>query len=429
MFKRYNLPRGILFILILFALASSGCALRLHNPYLAETAQKAQKDMDTFSENAPKMYSSMLINLEKFKEHEEYLLTSLSENYHTALVTALPAMNWKRMRARVDKDLNTMTEFQNSINTQAIKYLDARKINTSNLDSTKKTIKKYKKEIEKEREKVDAWSGYTALLQTAFTDYASVRSNLSEADNLIELAKIAWKVGNKEIEYIDSKGKKETKMVREFLKMFKSNFETLEDNEDKDLLDIEGQALSVLSLGLDLAEIEKKGALLKLARLEERRKITENFISESNIAKEFLNELKDEEFGIEDTITYKDKEYPFGNIEEYRTKAISKDIKINDKRDAINNISITILQVRKLAVAENIISRNQALLKVAFAREEHRESIVDSDIADEMWRAIMSSGIESLTAFYKGGIKPEHVANIIRIAQSIGVAAIATQVD
>ncbi len=69
--------------------------------------------------------------------------------------------------------------------------------------------------------------------------------------------------------------------------------------------------------------------------------------------------------------------------------------------------------------------RSRAVYKLELERLKHQRSILRSKLADEAWQALVGTGLESLVAFHRGGWKPEHLANFLRLAQAAALIAIA----
>ena len=84
-----------------------------------------------------------------------------------------------------------------------------------------------------------------------------------------------------------------------------------------------------------------------------------------------------------------------------------------------------LLQLRKLAVAESIIARNQTLFKLNVARLDHEESVANSAMSDATHQALIKSGLDGLVAYHQAGFTEEDTANIIRIGQTVALAVIA----
>ena len=76
-------------------------------------------------------------------------------------------------------------------------------------------------------------------------------------------------------------------------------------------------------------------------------------------------------------------------------------------------------------MARAIVKRAEATYELDLQRLSHEHSIVRSKIADETWRALIGSGLESLVAYEEGGFKPEHLANLLRLVQAVALIAIA----
>jgi hypothetical protein len=125
--------------------------------------------------------------------------------------------------------------------------------------------------------------------------------------------------------------------------------------------------------------------------------------------------------------SFTEDETAFNDIALLRQRAVSPESKRNAAEfiNFQNSLAGTVLVLRKAALADSIIARNQSLFKVTVARLEHQDSIMDSAIGDAAWQVVIKSGLDGLVAYHQSGFTKEDAANIIRIAQSIALGVIA----
>src|SRR5438046_259713 len=95
-----------------------GCALipsHIHNEGNAQTAKKAESEMEAFSSNAPAIYGAMSANLELFKAEEDYVTSELGANYQSALATRLPSLTWGKLRQEARAQSTNIMEFADQV--------------------------------------------------------------------------------------------------------------------------------------------------------------------------------------------------------------------------------------------------------------------------------------------------------------------------
>jgi hypothetical protein len=73
--------------------------------------------------------------------------------------------------------------------------------------------------------------------------------------------------------------------------------------------------------------------------------------------------------------------------------------------------------------------RTTKMFDLQMARVAHENSIADSALNDEEWRAVMSSGIDGLNQYFQNGVRPEDVANFIQLGQVIAQGIIAGKMN
>jgi hypothetical protein len=371
------------------------------------------------------MYTAMLANLEKFKVEEEYLLTELATNYHTALITKLPTMTWKQFLGRIDENHAAIAEFNKQIQIEAATYLKSRGETEAKLKDANEAVGAAKKAVQAAKEKVAAWNAYVALLQQGFGNLTGNIEGLKKDSGLEALSKAANEVGKEQITFRDAEGNTVKSSVKAILKdrlpSITLKLETDSGRAAKLLPDAPGIALVVLNLGLGLAQLEERRAETRLSQLNARAVLFEDALAAMLLAETLLAEVKKE------AGSFTEDETAFNDIALLRQQAISPESKRNLAAfiNFQNSLATTVLVLRKVALAEAIIARNQSLFKVTVARLEHQDSIMDSAIGDAAWQVVIKSGLDGLVAYHQSGFTKEDAANIIRIAQSIALGFIA----
>jgi len=424
--KPISLEGKIVFSLLLTALWSAGCSFlpsHLHNASNANTAVKAESEMAEYAKNAPNMYAAMLANLDKFKVEEEYLLTELSVNFHTALVTTLPTMKWKGFLDRTKANKNEVEKFKTQIQMETEAYLKNRGEAETKLKTAEEAVTAAKKAVQSAKEKVAAWNAYVALLQQGFGNLPDNIADLKKDAGLKTLSKAVDEVGKQEITYTDADGKTVKNTIGTILKDRLPSITLSIERDSKKavelLPDTPGIALVIMNLGLGLAQIEQQRAETRLSQLNARAVLFEDALAAMRLAETLFAEAENKAKAFATT-------HAFDTIAESWQQATTKlkgnSVAFLQMQDAISG---AVLVLRKAALAESILARNQSLFKVDLARLEHQDSITDSAIGDTTWQVVIKSGLAGLVAYHQSGFTKEDAANIIRIAQSIALSFIA----
>jgi hypothetical protein len=422
----YRKYQHLLTSVLLIAISSASCSVlpsHVHNEANAKTALKAEAEMIEYAKNAPTIYTAMLANLEKFRVEEEYLLTELATNFHTALTTKLPSMNWDEFRKRLKYNETVIQNFKQQIQSETESYLKSRGEAASKFKDAQEAVRAANKAVQDAKEKVTAWNAYVALLQQGFSNLAANTVQTKES-GVEAVGKAAQEVAKETITFKDADGKTVQSTVKAILADRLPSVTLKAENDSaklaKVLPDAPGIGLVVMNLGLGLAQLEERRAATRLSQLSARAVLFEDALAAMSLAEILLNEVTEETNSF---VT--DSAFP--DIAETWQKAATarSEKKFAALLNNNNTIADTVLVLRKAALAESIIARNQSLFKVAVARLEHQDSIMDSAVGDAAWQAVIKNGLDGLVAYHQSGFTREDAANIIRIAQTIALGFIA----
>ncbi len=181
-------------------------------------------------------------------------------------------------------------------------------------------------------------------------------------------------VRKKEITFTDADGKEVKKTVKEILK---DRLPSKKDWENfKMLPDAPGITILIMNMGLELAQIEQKRAESRLTQFSTRAILFEDAYISLKLAEHLISDAQK-------TIESKnDKETPFISIanawQAAMTSMNEKPPKFEDFRVRTDAIAARLIALRKEALAESIIARNESLFKVTIARLDHQDSINES---------------------------------------------------
>lgn len=452
-FMRFRSLIKYCFLFSLICIPSIGCSIipsHIHNEGNANRATTAQDNWVEYSKKSESVYSTMLSNIEKFKTEEELVLSQLAARHVASVITMLPSMNvgYKDEKNTESLKVETLYFLKAEIDTD-IKEFGEKLAEAIALYFLKKTqlkeeekkagmqLKSAEEKVKEAKSQVDAWNQTVALFQEAFISVAK-----SEKLSTKEQGKSKWfdtikDLADKEIAYTDADGKEKKERIGKILG--DSLPSIMQPNKPEDfnkLLDIipeaPGIALTIMALGLDLAQIEKQRVETQIARLDARKVLFEKALAEMEIAEKLMTEIKtnDSIEKIAGNCPTKDEN---GNLflamSNLYSSATAKDINPELLLVQLNSISASLITARKLAIAKDIISRQIPLLDVSLSRLKHEDSVVYSRLNEASWLALVNRGLEGLVAYHKGGLNEEDTANIIRLAQTVALGVIGARVD
>lgn len=407
--------------LVMIMFYTMGCALipsHIHNPQAYSTSQKAQKTFEDYSKNVPSMYEDMLVNIEKFKVEEEYLLSEFANNHEKALVTELASISGEKLTGRIGTVTVNLKELKTTLNNKVNEYLIKTKIQTEILEGAQESISKLATQIDVAKDELTAWNQSVAVIQASMKDLPDTIEKFVEDDP----RKVAKEIGEKEITYKDAEGKEVKKKISDVFS--KTSFKFDEDKNLFNIPDAPGITLQVINLGLDLAELEKRRAENNLDQLGKRKEIYEDVLLNTKVAEKLL------EGATEKNKNYVDDPKQFTEIVIKHNRDISG---TNTPTETVihdtNEIARRLEAFREVAHAESIITRNMAVFPVTLARMDHEDSIIESKINDEAWRTLIQSGLNTLVAYHQTGFTPEDAAKIVQTAEAIALVFIASDVD
>jgi hypothetical protein len=411
----------------------AGCSIipsHIHNETDAKTALQAQADMADYAKNAPAMYLAMTTNVEKFKVEEEYLLSELARNYKSALITTLPTMTWEHFLSRLTNDLQQITNFETEFSQVASNYVVSQHLANADLNTAEGEIKTVQTAATEAEQDVASWNSYVALLQQGFRNLPTDVGSLKTSTSLSSIQNAAASLGTNRIIYSDANGKPVTNTVSEIVvsqaeRIGSGIIAMTGTNASKiKFPNAPGITLQILNLALDLAQLQQKKAQARLNQLDVRATMFEDALAQMLLAHELLLEVSN---GVRDGTLSASGKNPYATImaEWSAANKLTVDQYGSGLWGRVNGVAEVLLYLRKLAIAESIIARNQTLFELDVARLNHEESIANSALSDAAHQALIKSGLDGLVAYHQSGFTEEDAANIIRIGQTVALAVIA----
>lgn len=425
---------------IALALVCTGCAsvmpTHVHSEENAAVATRMQETLRNYSSKEPSVYQAMLDNLQKFIPHEDAVISDLSRNRQDALMhlfSIATQADVENQIERINQDIEDADVFLRKT-TQA--YLAERDVLVSAASQTKESIGKVEEALKEAKANVTRWNATVAALQKAAGALPVAVDKAQDDKTGSDALKAALgAVGQETAEYVDSAGVKQQKKVQDILKdqIFadpKSKTVTLK------VPDAPGIEVTILTLSLNLAEIEQERATARLHELARRFEL----FAETYASLRLARQLMTEEDVTAANVAPANLNYYLTLLqrgaEARRQLGVmgSNDPAVNDdaKTDAaktlhqeLNRAELGLKALRRMAVADTIAVRSNVVIKMALARYDHEESIIQSRLNDRAWRELLQAGVDGLKAYHDGGLSAEDVATVTRVLNTAALAVIA----
>ena len=435
-----------------YFLSVLGCSLmpsHIHNTEHLASAEKVTGELAEYAKNSPAMYQAMITNLGKFEVEENRVLDDLIQNRTAAIISDMPFKTPNQLwvlEGSCDQNsiimeckiLDNISSVENEVLKKANSYLKKMKVIKIDIASASAAIKATKEAIEDAKSDVTNWNKSIALLKKGLSDFSSPsQDDNAESTNgsIQELSKKLQETGKKEVEFIDANGKTKTESIAKILGD-QLKVENKDGQVALDLPDAPGNTLVILTLGLELAEIQKRRAIFRMSQLAERAELYEDINGGALLAKDLLLQdskkfkgLKDskdltlEIYMMNKSILSRAEQQKLNKLKTLKNAGFAKIFQEfgNYRADMLGMLR----NVQNLVLSDLIAIRAKHFLELASARLDHQESIQLSRINDEAYMAAERSAANSLVNYHRGGFTGEDAANIISIAQAIALGVIA----
>jgi hypothetical protein len=425
-------------------LGLAGCSFipsHIHNEAKASAARQARDAMAEYGKNAPKMYSSMLANVDRFKGEEVYLLAELAANASDSLVTKAPSMTWEELSKEITNKVKELDELKVSLGATAATTTAERASILAKAKSLEERVAAARAALKAAKEDVTSWNASIALIRDAIEQLPASSSSLNGSAALQDVQAAIEAAASRKIEFVDADGNTVTESVSDIVqKRIPGLLESLQEpGVDGSLLgklpDAPGLQLVLATLGLELAQVEQRRAEVRLERIAQTVEVLDDAQVQIAVAGKLLRPAQQWVAEIAGTAP---RSNAFESISRARLQARAvfpssttepKEAQCQPVLSAINSASLTLVNLRDVVVGESILARVSNATPVALARIEHTRSIVESSINDRQYQALISSGLAGLVAYHEGGLTSEDVANVIRFVQAVAVGVLAGRVD
>lgn len=425
-------------------LGFGGCSFipsHIHNEAKATAARQAREAMAEYSKNAPKMYSSMLANVDRFKTEETYLLAELVNNASDSLVTTAPSMTWRELSERIGKKVSELDGLETSLGETATIAIGERANVLANAKSLAERLTAARAALKTAKEDLTRWNASIALIRDAIGQLPASASSLSGSAALSDVQAAIKAAASRQIEFVDADGTTIKESVSDIVqKRVPALLESLkEPGADGAVVgrlpNAPGLQLVLATLGLELAQVEQRRAEVRLERIAQTIELLDDAQVQLAVADELLRPAQTWAADLARTSPHSNA---FVSISRARLQALAKappstseprSAEFQPVLDAINAASLTLVNLRDAVVGESILARVSSATPVALARIEHMRSIVESSINDRQYQALIGSGLAGLVAYHEGGLTSEDIANVIRFVQAVAVGVLAGRVD
>ena len=437
----------------------------IHSETNAVAARQARDTMSDYAKNSPQMYQAMLQNVDLFKVDEEDLISQLAANESTALVTQLPSMTNQDFENRIQDEMGDTKAAKKIVQAAAGVALADMRVDIKELKDLPAAVKQAQSNVDAAKANVNAWNMNVALIQVAITKTPINQLQSAKAENLEALAN---KIRQEPVTYTDAEGKSQPTTVGEILNKNANSSAAIATNGGSltttitpiasELTKAPGLDLVLANLGLQVAQLEQKRAQLELdqarnllsllqsstAQLDTSLELLSQAdflypVSEAALKEPILKVLEDLSSGNDTALKQAaPDQQPPTSLRPGRPKAVrtqdnpSSIVKTRRPLTAIGRqkrLTGLLLSLRYEAVAESITSRVTTTNTLAFARLEHIRSIEESQMNDQEYQALITSGITGLVSYQEGGLTAQDIANVIAFAQAVAVGVLAGKVN
>lgn len=419
---------------ILAGLLASACGIvpsHLHHADSAATARKAQTEFSTYDDQASGIYDAMVRNLEAFRREQDRVLEEFVRNSERATLAVtidqLTADSLKKTRLT---DLQAaIKKVDVALSAKVDAYYTQRTAAATERATAQAAIENAQKAIERAEAQAEQWEKAVALLKKAIAAVPVVSGSAGgqrpSGEVVVEKVKA---VAAEKVAYRDAKGNVKSDTIGNILRGGVTAA-TADTDSLKVLGDVPGIEVTILAIGLDLAEINKKASEARLHQLTRRMSLYQDTFSALRLAEALTKDLN-----YDDKWAVPLRRYAFENALILRARmtsaaeeknAAKKQQLFDEYHQQTKTLAATLGAVRRVVVSEVIVKRADEMLRLGDARLTHEDSIIESRVADEGWRVVVRNGLAGLVAFHDGGFTAEDAANVIRIAQAIALVFIA----
>jgi len=398
MINQIQAPRvvsiGKLFAILIILVAASGCAsFQPGQWYLHDTANKELADQakNNWAPVQADLWQNLLKNQKITSDAEldaqRLLQASVATSHHIAMVnipwkdvlSTLQTYKSKLIKQNQDLDIKKNKALENA--TEAGKRIAVLLQENATRDEA----------IKKASENIEAWEQKLQLFENAAKKFVRLQTDSPEnADAFVK------DIQQKALDIVSADDLKSLMPVGK-----------LEDNPP-------GITLEILSLGADLAK----------AQLDREKAIQNRLHAEFALFATRKQEIKDAMQWITQAISELDAPLFKKQLDNTVFASIQNSLKANTSP----NTEGFNLILQKCVLADDFYTLTDNTFVISEAALIHRYTIEDSAISAKQHEALITRGLDTLTAYHSGGITQEEINTILQAAQAIGLAVISAGV-
>ncbi len=442
-------------MLIPLVLTSYGCSFlpsHIHDSDRAARTAKLATLVDQYGEKSPGIYDTLLKSSRTVASEQDKVLAGLTANRSEAVTDQLPFKTGKSLAAFSHGLCSSLNNSRTNLTAAVDSYLREKVGTDQSAKTTQEAIKAAQQKVAVAQEDVTNWNAAIAVLETGVAQLPSADQTKpdTQQSGLGSLEKTVQAAGDKQVQYVDANGKTQTKKISDILK----DQIDVTGSGGKPVLnlpDAPGATLTILNLGVQLANVQKQAAEAKLSQLARRLQLYERVEAENELAYALLSDTGDScQAQLPALIVPADRSFIIqvslladeghaaelaaaeaakstaADGEQQRQDQLIPELQLSNSR--VLALVSDLVKLRKLAIAQAVATRTSVDLTVNEPRLAHEESILDSQVNDVAWRTVIRSGVVVLDQYEQGGFTSQDAADIVSIAQAIAVGVIAGRV-
>lgn len=418
----------------------ASCVSHVHNPRRAAIASKTLATVGEIDAAAPQLYTAMLANSAGLAAEEDRVVNEIATAASQAMINKFAVTGPDNFKSDVTALGGKIREFlETEVPLAAKDIAGETELAMRAAKDGAAAVKAAQKAITEKKAEITAFNQSIALIQSAIAQGPALAAKLAASsqggDALASLTDVARVVEGTTISFVDADGMNQELDIAKTASALAKRFDRTGRFPRAPGID-----LTVLNLVLDLAQFERDRARAELGYLSSRKQVFEDAVTTAEVSRNLLKEVP---AGFTGARVLSGSSFAVA-LEANRLKSrasLAAAESSADRRDENSNSDIIghlssgntsalagqemILAMRSFATAQAQFARSEALLKLKLARLQHERSIIQSSFADSQRRTLIKRASEGIAAYHASGLKPEHVGQIVGIAQVIALGAIA----
>ena len=436
-------------VVVLEIAACSYLPSHIHDSDRAARTSKLAGLVDDYGSKSPAMYDTLLKSSRTIASEQDKLIAGLGGNRGEAMNQLLPFKNGAQLGAELSIVCKALGDTQDQLKRDVDSYLKEKAGVNAESKSATAAISAAQAKLAEAQKNVTAWNATVAVLEKGVAESPSIEKKSSKDNKqagLDSLKENITAVADTDVTYVDATtGKGETRRIRDVLS---DQINVKADGTPLiSIPDAPGATLAILTLGVDLARIQRQAAQLRMTQLSTRLQLYERVEAETLLAKALLSTIGELNSPGVDACTSHPTTLIVLPTTSVTSKAQQLQIQVRaQEQSALKNAKNSVVEpmtklnydslslagrladLRYLAIAESIATRTSMDLAISEARLSHEESILVSQVNDIAWRTVIRSGVVVLNQYEQGGFTAQDAADIVSIAQAVAVGVIAGRI-